>query len=63
MVKTEIIENNKFKKIFIDVPKTVNHEFIKSLKIRIVENTTHPWMFWYGMLENYVMNHGDCFVL
>jgi superfamily II DNA or RNA helicase len=37
-------------------------KFAESIRTRLVENTTEPWMFMYGLLQAYVKKHGDCLV-
>ena len=47
-------------KIVFDLPTSVNDEFAKSLRAYLVEQTTEPWMFWYGLLETFFNKHGHC---
>ena len=47
-------------KIIIDVPNSLDKSFSESLKTYLVENTTAPWGFWYGLLINYKKEFGDC---
>jgi superfamily II DNA or RNA helicase len=46
-------------KIVFDLPTAVNENFAQSLRARLVEKTTESWMFWFGLLEKYVEEHGD----
>ncbi|BBX58330.1 UvrABC system protein B [Mycobacterium shottsii] len=46
------------KKIHVDVPATVGKSFANAVEARLVDATTAPWQFWYGLLEKYVAEHG-----
>ncbi|MFA5923171.1 MAG: DEAD/DEAH box helicase family protein [Methylococcaceae bacterium] len=48
----------EFSKFEIDLPRTVDDQFVVALKARIVEVTTVSWHFWYGLLLNYVQEYG-----
>ena len=50
-------------KIVFDLPTSVNEEFAQSLRAHLVEQTTKSWMFWYGLLETFVKEHGHCRVV
>ena len=52
----------KSKKIFFDLPTTISVEFEKALSIKIIESTTASWEFWFGLLEKYKEQYGDCLV-
>ncbi|WP_163720926.1 DEAD/DEAH box helicase [Mycolicibacterium psychrotolerans] len=45
-------------KIYIDVPATVDKSFANALEARLVEQTTNPWEFWCGLLEQFTKEHG-----
>lgn len=45
-------------KIYVDVPATVGKSFADAFEVRLVDATTAPWQFWYGLLEKYVAQHG-----
>ena len=47
-------------KIVFDLPTSVNENFAQSLRAYLVTQTTESWMFWYGLLENFVGEHGHC---
>ena len=47
-----------FSKIVIDLPATVGNGFVNALKARIIEVTTVPWLFWHGLLLDYVAEFG-----
>ena len=47
-------------KIVFDLPTSVNEEFAQSLRTHLVEQTTESWMFWFGLLETFVKEHGHC---
>jgi superfamily II DNA or RNA helicase len=48
------------KKIVIDVPTSVDTNFSIALRTHLVEQTTASWYFWYGLLEEYKKEFGDC---
>ena len=45
-------------KIHVDVPASVSRDFVDAFKVHLVDSTTAPWEFWYGLLEKYVAEHG-----
>ena len=47
-------------KIVFDLPTSVNEDFAQSLRAYLVMQTTESWMFWYGLLESFVKEHGHC---
>ena len=49
-------------KLVVDIPVAVGESFVKSLNLRIVEQSTASWPFWFGLLENYVKQKGDYLV-
>jgi superfamily II DNA or RNA helicase len=51
---------NDLKIIHLDLPKSVGEDFAQSFRTRLVENTTEPWMFWYGLLKAFVNEHLHC---
>ncbi len=50
-------------KIFFDLPTSVNEDFAQALRTQLVIQTTESWMFWYGLLETFVKEHGHCRVV
>ncbi len=46
-------------KIYTDIPKSVGAAFSNAFRIRLVEQTTASWEFWFGLLERYVERTGD----
>ena len=50
---------NDLTKIVFDLPTSVNEDFAKSLRANLVAQTTELWMFWYGLLETFVKEHGN----
>ena len=50
-------------KIVFDLPTSVNENFAQSLRAYLVAQTTESWMFWYGLLETFVEEHGHCRVV
>ena len=49
--------------IYVDMPKSVSSEFARAFDIRLVDATTAPWEFWFGLLEDFVARHGHSQVL
>jgi Helicase associated domain len=47
-------------KIVFDLPTSVNENFAQSLRAHLVAQTTESWMFWYGLLQAFVNEHGHC---
>ncbi|HEY1840169.1 MAG TPA: Helicase associated domain protein, partial [Mycobacterium sp.] len=45
-------------KIHLDLPTKVGVDFAKAFGVRLVEQTTGLWEFWYGLLERYVTENG-----
>lgn len=45
-------------KIVIDLPASVDVSFAQSLRAQIVERTTESWMYWYGLLLAFQVEHG-----
>jgi hypothetical protein len=45
-------------KIHLDLPDDIGPGFIDACTVRLVEATTAPWEFWYGLLERYSDAHG-----
>jgi len=45
-------------KIVFDLPTSVNENFAQSLRAYLVEQATESWLFWYGLLETFVEEHG-----
>jgi superfamily II DNA or RNA helicase len=46
-------------KIHVDIPDVSGIEFARAFNVRIIEQTTASWEFWFGLLEEYVEQHGD----
>jgi len=46
-------------KIVFDLPEMCEQSFVDGLRTRLVEQTTASWMFWYGLLQEYVEEYGD----
>ena len=51
---------NDLTKIVFDLPTSVGEEFAQSLRAHLVTQTTESWMFWYGLLEAFIKECGDC---
>ena len=49
-------------KISFDLPATVEASFSASLSTFLVERTTTPWSFWYGLLQVYIEENGNTLV-
>ncbi|QII07817.1 DEAD/DEAH box helicase family protein [Rhodococcoides fascians A25f] len=45
-------------KIHLDVAHTVGKAFVDAFDVRLIEKTSAPWHFWYGMLEQYAADKG-----
>lgn len=50
-------------KIHLDVHHTIDESFVAGFQAKLVEATTAPWLFWFGLLQQYVAEHNHCFVL
>jgi Helicase conserved C-terminal domain len=50
-------------KIHVDVPAKVGADFARAFGVRLVEQTTTSWEFWFGLLEKYVAENGTARVL
>ena len=46
-------------KIILDLPVKVGIDFARAFDVRLVEQTTASWEFWFGVLEPFVERHGD----
>ncbi|MBU3751939.1 MAG: DEAD/DEAH box helicase, partial [Mycobacterium sp.] len=46
-------------KIHVDIPTRVGKDFAHAFDARLVDATTAPWEFWYGLLEKYVAKYGS----
>ena len=49
-------------KIHVDLPAKVGLEFAKAFDVRLVEQTTASWEFWYGLLEEFVAREGHTLI-
>ena len=49
-------------KIKLDVPRRVGAEFARAFDVRVVEQTTASWEFYFGLLERFVEREGDAWV-
>jgi predicted helicase len=49
-------------KIHFDLPTTVSADFERALDTKLIESTTASWEFWFGLLELYKEEHGDCLI-
>ncbi len=45
-------------KIHFDLPARVGIDFARAFDVRLVEQTTASWEFWFGLLEQFVERHG-----
>ncbi|WP_319446910.1 MULTISPECIES: DEAD/DEAH box helicase [unclassified Mycobacterium] len=50
-------------KIHLDVPVHVGQDFVRAFDARLVERTSPPWEFWFGLLQRHVDDHGTAQVL
>lgn len=46
-------------KIRFDLPTQVGIDFARAFDVRLVEQTTASWEFWFGLLEHFVESQGD----
>ena len=46
-------------KIVFDLPELCEQSFADGLQTRLVEQTTASWMFWFGLLLRYCVEHGE----
>lgn len=53
----------KSAKIHFDLPTTVSDDFERALETKLIERTTASWEFWFGLLEVYKEEFGNCLVL
>ena len=49
-------------KIHLDLPARVSLDFARAFDVRLVEQTTSSWEFWFGLLQQFVERHGDAHV-
>ncbi|TGD89224.1 DEAD/DEAH box helicase [Mycolicibacterium sp. CH28] len=49
-------------KIHFDLPETVGVDFAHAFDVRLVEETTASWEFWFGLMELYVREVGNALV-
>ena len=49
-------------KIRFDLPTKISTDFARAFDVRLVENTSTRWEFWYGLLEKYIAEHGTAWV-
>jgi predicted helicase len=52
------VSTNDLKNIHFDLPTFVDENFAQLFRTRLVESTTEKWMFWYGLLQAFVNEHG-----
>jgi predicted helicase len=49
---------NDLRNIVFDMPTSVDENFAQLFRTHLVEKTTESWMFWYGLLQAFVNEHG-----
>ncbi len=49
-------------KIHFDLPARVGVDFARAFNVRLVEQTTNSWEFWFGLLEKYVEDNDHALV-
>jgi predicted helicase len=45
-------------KIHVDIPDVCGADFVRAFDVRLVEQTTASWEFWFGLLERFVEDNG-----
>ena len=50
------------RKIHIDLPNRVGVDFARAFDVRLVEQTTAPWEFWFGLVEKFMKQNGEASV-
>ena len=45
-------------KIHLDLPTTISRDFSNAFDAHLVENSTQPWEFWYGLLQQFTEEYG-----
>jgi hypothetical protein len=61
-IKKRSVQVSGLKKIVIDVPTTVDTNFSNALRTLLIENSSSPWNFWYGLLLDYYEKNGSSIV-
>jgi superfamily II DNA or RNA helicase len=49
-------------KIHVDIPDVCGVAFARAFDVRLVEQTTASWEFWFGLLERYIRENGNTLV-
>ena len=49
-------------KVHTDIPVKVSNAFARAFEVRLVEQTTASWEFWFGLLEKFVQENGHALV-
>lgn len=49
-------------KIHVDFPTKVDVAFAEAFEVRLVEGTTAPWEFWFGLMDNFIKENGHSLV-
>ena len=49
-------------KVTFDLPTTITQQFQEALDVKLIESATASWEFWFGLLESYKEEFGDCLV-
>ena len=57
--RSGVIGRGGLQKIVFDLPKSCSRSFADGLRTRLVEQTTSSWMFWYGLLQQFVKKTGS----
>lgn len=50
----------KLSKITIDLPTSIDSAFSETLRLKILENTSSSWLYYFGLLQNFKELHGHC---
>ncbi len=54
---------NSIPKITLDIPTRLGADFADAFLVKIVENSTDKWEFWFGLLQRFLDNNGHVNVL
>jgi len=56
--KRKFRKKPKLSKVIVDIPAKIGKKFSDALQIKIIENCSSSWHFYFGLLEEYARKHG-----